>query len=720
MKRCTLALIPLCFLGCESSIWNTPATTSTCAPTQTETDTNRPAVQPGFGLPAVPPTSAAIPEECDLQGRLANCAVSVCDGRKLRLLLEAYFPTVANGERTVTFHLAPCRYVVSYEPGATPYASLGRTIFPALRAGHNLIIEGHGAVIEQGEAANVPARFFYVDGGNLTLRDVTLKGGGAQGGAGGRAGGLGYAGGGGAGLGGAIFAHNATIDLIRVIFSGNRAVGGAGGLPPSSTGTFGGGGGGGMSGNGTHSTTYSGGGGGGALLNAEAGGWTGGGFLAPAQGGNAPGFSKGGVFDGSGPDVPKPTVGQPSPGARDAADVLLRGGDGGQGNQMGGPGGGGGLRNGGDANKGSGGYSGGGGGALGGGGGGAGDKQSGGGGGGFGGGGGGGSTNTTQGAGGFAGGTGIKAGGGGGGLGGAVFFWGGSTSKLNVVNCEFLDNVAQGGASGGEQAGHGAGYGGAIFSLGSPEVLIKHSTFYGNTAIQPGPTGVMSIPLPGAAIAEYRYAAPPLTAGVREPSFAIQSSILRGTDVSQPLLAAFEQGSRFQFVGINVVTSPQIGGSPDRTAQIEGTGILVAGADALDTEPRRIPPPTDLIQRPALVAPEDKLATFITAQVAKPERQDAVVRAREICSSTPDSPLNVSPDLRGAGRSQGTEICWPGAIELTPAIGAPASADDCPRGCETAPGARRAPAAGGLLALLGLAVVLARGPLQSRRRRALS
>lgn len=72
-------------------------------------------------------------------------------------------------------------------------------------------------------------RLFYVGStGNLTLQDLTLSGGRAQGNNGGTGGGQGGGGGGAAGMGGALF-NDGAVKLLNSTLSGNTAVGGAGG-----------------------------------------------------------------------------------------------------------------------------------------------------------------------------------------------------------------------------------------------------------------------------------------------------------------------------------------------------------------------------------------------------------------------------------------------------------------------------------------------------------
>ena len=102
------------------------------------------------------------------------------------------------------------------------------------------------------------ARLFFVANGNVTIENMTLKQGLADGGDGGDGRG---GGGGGAGAGGALFVNSGANVIIRgVTLDSNAAQGGEGGAANSE---FGGGGGGGFSGSGGSSAGYGGGGGGG-------------------------------------------------------------------------------------------------------------------------------------------------------------------------------------------------------------------------------------------------------------------------------------------------------------------------------------------------------------------------------------------------------------------------------------------------------------------------
>jgi hypothetical protein len=358
-----------------------------------------------------------------------------------------------------------------------------------------ITIEGNGATLQWFEWWGPRySRLFAIGGalrrtGNLTLRNVYIKGFHVKGGDGGWDGG-----GGGLGAGGAIW-NEGHLTVENSTFENNGAVGGRG----ARAGYYGGsGGGGGLSGNGGRGdTTLSGGGGGGSVGDGgdggsvwensddDAGGGGGGGNHSAggdgqpnAQGhaGGPGGFDCGGAGGNkrNGQDAPCAAGGGGGAGGNQESlsclfwpSACYR--DGGQGN-FGGGGGAGYARNlhvyGGD--------------------------------GGFGGGGGGTYPGTfweTPGKGGPFGGRGDDSenGGGGGALGGAIFS---HSSDLQVRNCTFINNYVTRGDSGGGSAANGADAGGAIFSLGR-SVEITNSTFKGNQA-----TGS------GAAIVVYRDDAP--------------------------------------------------------------------------------------------------------------------------------------------------------------------------------------------------------------------
>jgi fibronectin-binding autotransporter adhesin len=264
--------------------------------------------------------------------------------------------------------------------------------------GKSITIEGdllQGATIERAVGAATKFRLFFVsDTGSLTLKNLTLQNGYAQGGDGGASTGQGGGGGGALGAGGAVYSRGAlTIDGVLMV--NNTAQGGAGGTAGGSYTADGpGGSGGGMGASGPADSIGPGGGVSGGTSGSAAagvGGGGGGGAAAAAAGdGQYTSFGGGGGGGGSG---------------------STSGGRGGHAG-FGGGGGGGGASSG---NTGSGGA----GGAF------AGD-------------------------GGPAGGQ----GGGGAGLGGAVFHEQGS---LTVENSTFSNNRAIGGSGFQAGSGHGAG-----------------------------------------------------------------------------------------------------------------------------------------------------------------------------------------------------------------------------------------------------------------------
>jgi hypothetical protein len=343
-------------------------------------------------------------------------------------------------------------------------------------------LEGNGATVTRPTGQVVPNfRFFYVSGGlsgipagRLTLQDLTLSNGRAQGGGSDLSGG-------GAGMGGAIF-NQGTVALQRVTLSGNIAQGG-------------------FANGGLVKTPTAGEGGGGIGQSALASG-QGGGFGGPAPGEHGGAGGPGNAQNGTGGDG-----GGFLPGNRDlggfGSDGADNGADGGSGGDVGDDDGaaggafgkGGGvpvIHGGGDyaGGGGGGGVGGGGGYGFGGAGGGFGgggvapqDASGGGGGnGGFGGGGGGSGAGASP--GGFGGGSDAN-GGGGGGMGGAVFSLFG---KVTISNSTLAGNDAIGGLGGGAGAsadtpagGSGDGLGGAVFNVDGA-LSVSGSTVAGNSA----------------------------------------------------------------------------------------------------------------------------------------------------------------------------------------------------------------------------------------------
>lgn len=125
-----------------------------------------------------------------------------------------------------TIVLAPSGLYTLTQPADWWYGPNG---LPAIRS--SIVIEGNGSTIQRSGTAP-RFRFFYVSGGfstlsagSLTLHDLTLTGGLAEGGNGGS--GV-WGGGGSAGMGGAIF-NQGTTKLVGVTLTSNIARGGRGG-----------------------------------------------------------------------------------------------------------------------------------------------------------------------------------------------------------------------------------------------------------------------------------------------------------------------------------------------------------------------------------------------------------------------------------------------------------------------------------------------------------
>ena len=363
---------------------------------------------------------------------------------------------------------------------------VGPTATPIITS--TIVIEGLGARIVR--SGSVPFRAFAVAGtGNLTLREVHVKGFLARGGNGGNGAG------GGLGAGGAIYVHDGTLLVQGSTFEGNGAQGGNGGDRSSGIGGPGGGGGGGLGGSGGF---HAGGGGGSRGLGAGGvsfiGGGGGGGTVgngALPDGGfgcGGDGGDNGATVSGDGADA-----GCPGGGGGGGADLTFTSGDGGDGAYGGG--GGGGASD--DGDGGHGGFGGGGGASpveiidgcgYCGGSGGAG---------GFGGGGGsgpGGFVFGGPGEGGtFAGDGGELNGGGGAGLGGAIF---GHSATISVENSTFTGNYVARGEAGGPGADNGTDAGGAVFLVGG-SLSVLSSTVSGNESTGDGAGIVVYKPTTG-------------------------------------------------------------------------------------------------------------------------------------------------------------------------------------------------------------------------------
>lgn len=428
-------------------------------------------------------------------GAVASAAVTItvpCTGTASvdsAALAAAVLSADSGGGGTITLTKG-CTYSF-----ATPYANTGSqdladwygpAALPAIAA--SITIQGNGATIARSSGS--PAfRLFFVGAspsaaatsgwttpgaGSLTLENLTLSGGLAQGGDGGAGGG-----GGGLGAGGAIYSQG-TVVLSAVTLSGNEALGGS--VDASNTKDGGGG-------IGAEAPAASNDGGGfGAGFTAPAGapaGGAGGTGVLTNDGGGGAGFATtetgtpaGALGAGAGGGSLTGTAGdaETSDGAKggdgggggSGMAVLTAGGaggaygEGGTGAASGGAGGGGVGGGGGGATNGAGGGFGGGGGYPGGAGGfgagGAGDSGA-------------------AGFGGGAGGT-TAVGGGGAGMGGAIFNQEGTVVGVNTT---LSANTAAGGSGGGSSAKAGSGFGGATFSLDGVVELIN-DTVAANTA----------------------------------------------------------------------------------------------------------------------------------------------------------------------------------------------------------------------------------------------
>jgi Divergent InlB B-repeat domain len=356
----------------------------------------------------------------------------------------------------------------------------------------SLTIDGNGATIARSSTAS-KFRLLFVGAnplssntsgytspgaGQLTLRNVTLSDGWAQGGDS-------DGGGGGAGMGGALFSQG-IVTIIDSTLTGNKADGGSaldgsagpggGGMGTNSSGDAGGGFGSGSfggAGGGTGASDNGGGGGGGFRSTETGGSASGGGGVgggsATGTGGAGGGGGQSGSIPGSGGD------GSGGGGTSFGPAIASTGGAFGVGGQGGSDGGAGGGVGGGG---GSGTESGGGGGGFGGGGGLGGEGGNPGADGGMGGfGGGAGSGPKTPGDSGFGGGGATTTmGGAGAGMGGAIFNMQGT---LAITNSTLAGNAAVGG--GGNLSDPGKGYGGAVFNLSGSFTAVD-STFANDSA----------------------------------------------------------------------------------------------------------------------------------------------------------------------------------------------------------------------------------------------
>ncbi|MCB0036805.1 MAG: hypothetical protein KDE51_22390, partial [Anaerolineales bacterium] len=468
---------------------------------------------------------------------------------------------------------------------------------------------GENGVLLWGSFGNNERRLFHVTpSGNLTLENLALTNGIAQGGNGGRGNG---GAGGAAGMGGAIF-NEGTLSILNSTFSENSAYGGHG-HPNSST--EGGGGGGGTATDGTDASSTTGG---------DGGGPNGGNNGNPGQAGGKGGGGGGGN-------------GRSSSGSQTASP----GGDGG----FGGGGGGGGyaLATGGGSTKATGGN--GADGGFGGGGGGAGAAESyav-------------GPTPGTRGFGGFGGGDGQNAGtmdrsnggdgGAGAGMGGAIFNHGGT---VTIESSTFSSNVAWGGSSynpdGGsifESGGGGDGYGGAIFNRNG-SVTISNSTIVSNTVAGGGSTSSAGTAA-GGGIYNLGDGA---TATLQVDNTIVANSISADAAIVDFALALNATGAANDFVGntINTGSNSTSGGNNLIEASSGYAGTTVSTAD------------------PALTPLQDNTGPTYTHA---PNIGSPVIDAGNCGGATADQ-RGVTRPLDG--EPNGSTICDIGAVEFDPSL----------------------------------------------------
>ena len=149
----------------------------------------------------------------------------------------------ANANSTITFDL-PANSTISLTAGDMDASSTyGPTAYVISGNGAVITIDGSGApglTIDGGGAIRL---FAVTSTAALTLEDLTVSGGLAQGAAGGNSG-TGGGGGGGAGLGGAVYDDGGSFTAEGVTFTNDEALGGSGGNATGGTGDSGGGGGG--------------------------------------------------------------------------------------------------------------------------------------------------------------------------------------------------------------------------------------------------------------------------------------------------------------------------------------------------------------------------------------------------------------------------------------------------------------------------------------------
>lgn len=451
----------------------------------------------------------------------------------------------------------------------------------------NLTIHGNGAVIQRDPGAKTPDfRLFYVSGGlsapagSLTMDNVTLEGGIAQGG-------NSSYGGGGMGAGGAIF-NQGTLSLTDVTLTNNEALGGSSGVGTDALG------GGGM-GSDADNSDHGGGFGGGFVVvvggSGGSGSGGGGGFVSGANGGNGTPAGNGGNggglggFGGKGGGLAIATPGSGGDGGGGQADGSFSDGGGGGFGGGGGGGGGGGVGGGGGLD-GGGGFGGGGGGE---------DRAFGGNGdfagnGGFGGGGGSVGPNAgggNGGKGGFGGGKGSGSGlgGGGAGLGGAIFNMGADSAdpgsgQVALRNCTLTANTAQGGnGGGGTGAGDGGdGLGGAFFNLDGTVTLINDTLALNSVA---GGSGAGTSSAHGGAVYNLVFGRDIDTGNAVTASLILNNSILSNSFVANIINI---NGGLVAVDDLDSETSATVSGSTSLV--MSSTGSIPFGVITLTADPQ--------------------------------------------------------------------------------------------------------------------------------------
>ena len=221
--------------------------------------------------------------------------------------------TTANDDFSVgslRYQVAACGKggTITFAPGINP---VNLSVAQDIPLTQDLTIDGGGGVTIN---ANGQSRIFFIAGGTITLKNLTLENGFAAGGVGGVGTAGEGAGGGAAGMGGAIFVNAGSLAIANVTFTNNLAAGGSGGSVLS--GFFSGGGGGTGAPGGSSASTIAGNGGGGGDFGSSGGEGTngpsngsgdgaGGGQIGSGAfgGGGAGGIAAGGFGGGGGGEL---------------------------------------------------------------------------------------------------------------------------------------------------------------------------------------------------------------------------------------------------------------------------------------------------------------------------------------------------------------------------------------------------------------------------------